>query len=489
MLIKLGIVLVFFVLYVSFVYAETLCKPANVAGRFYTDNPKELDAQVDAFIDDAEVNLSQDVRIVAGLSPHAGYIYSGPVAGYFYKAVKGRDYDRVVVIGPSHFEPFYGVKVLESPCYKTPIGALDVDLDFTGKLIDAIVFADPSLSRNNQEHCLEVQLPFLLRALPDVPVVLILTGRMNLKQIEELSQWLYENAGNTLFIASTDMSHYHAYSEARDMDALGIDAVDKASYVEFLNGIAENRYEFCGYDAVAIVKRIASLFGADFKLLKYANSGDTAGPKDSVVGYMSGVFFVDKDKGVAMYSKEQRKTLLKIARDSIEHYLKTGSRLKVEVSDPALYKERGAFVTLKKNGQLRGCIGHIIGDSPLCEVVANMAVEAAVGDPRFPALTIEELPLVEIEISVLSPLKKLDDINDIKIGRDGLLLRRGHFSGLLLPQVPVEFGWDRMEFLRHLAVKAGLNPDMWQGSELYKFTAEVFDEAQAFGDEEEGEDK
>lgn len=183
-----------------------------------------------------------------------------------------------------------------------------------------------------------------------------------------------------------------------------------------------------------------------------------------------------------MFTKEQRSKLLKLARRSIEHYLKTGRRLDdLGIDDPALYKEKGAFVTLKKNGMLRGCIGHIIADMPLCEVVAEMAIQAAVGDPRFPAVTMDELAEIEIEISVLSPLKKVEDINDIKIGKHGLLLRKGFYSGLLLPQVPVEYGWDRMTFLRQLAVKAGLPPDGWQGGELYSFTAEVFSESEVFG--------
>ena len=186
-----------------------------------------------------------------------------------------------------------------------------------------------------------------------------------------------------------------------------------------------------------------------------------------------------------MFTREQKAKLLRLARRSIEHYLRTDQRLKdLEIDDPALYKEKGAFVTLKKHGMLRGCIGHIIADMPLCEVVAEMAVQAAVGDPRFPALKLEELPEVEIEISVLSPLKKVESIDEIKVGKHGLLLRKGFYSGLLLPQVPVEYGWDKVTFLQHLAMKAGLPPDGWKGAELYSFTAEVFSESEVFGEKD-----
>ncbi len=456
------------------------CKAPNVAGSFYPADSKRLKSDLSDYVDSGSGNSPGSGQIIAGIAPHAGYVYSGPVAGCFYRAVEGKEYDRVVIIGPSHFEDLPGVKTMLVDCYKTPIGALDIDVDFSSAMIDGLNFADAGLASNTKEHCLEVHLPFVKFALGDVPVVLVLTGRMDLTQVREFGKWLYNYAANSLVIASTDMSHYYSYNKAVSMDKLAIDAVRRLGVKAFLQGIYSRRYEFCGYDAVAIVKDYAERRNAKFSLLKYANSGDTTGSKDRVVGYMAGIFSIYGNKEVDMYSAEQRKTLLKLARRSIEHYLKTGERINVEVSDPGLYKERGAFVTLKERGNLRGCIGHIIGDTPLCEVVANMAVEAAVGDPRFPAVKLDELPDIEIEISVLTPLKKLEDINDIKIGRDGLLLRRGHFSGLLLPQVPVEFGWNREEFLQHLAMKAGLNPDMWKGSELYRFSAEVFSEGEVF---------
>ena len=180
-----------------------------------------------------------------------------------------------------------------------------------------------------------------------------------------------------------------------------------------------------------------------------------------------------------MLNDSQRKILLKIARDTIEAYLKTGKVLQVKEDDPVLNKEMGAFVTLHKKGELRGCIGNIIGKGPLYLTVRDMAIESATGDPRFPKVSPNEMKEIDIEISVLSELEKVKDINEIGMGIHGVLVRRGFNSGVFLPQVATETGWTREEFLTNLcAHKAGLLPDAWRHGDvdIYIFTAEVFGE-------------
>ncbi|MBC7326763.1 AmmeMemoRadiSam system protein A [bacterium] len=181
---------------------------------------------------------------------------------------------------------------------------------------------------------------------------------------------------------------------------------------------------------------------------------------------------------MAELTKEEKEQLLWIARKSIETYLSTGRIPDFSVESPALKEKRGAFVTLKKNGMLRGCIGLIYPLKPLYQAVAEMAIAAAVDDPRFPPLSLDELPYVEIEISVLSPLERVKDIEEIEVGKHGLYIRKGPFSGLLLPQVATEYNWDRETFLQHTCLKAGLPTYAWQedDTEIYKFTAEVFSE-------------
>ena len=178
-----------------------------------------------------------------------------------------------------------------------------------------------------------------------------------------------------------------------------------------------------------------------------------------------------------MFTREQKKRLIAIARNSINEIISNKKVLQVEENDPVLMQRRGAFVTIKIDGRLRGCIGRIIGDVPLAKIINEMAVEAATSDPRFPALTPEELEKIELEISVLSPLKKIDDIKEIKVGVHGLIIRKAFFSGLLLPQVAAEYKWTREEFLQQTCLKAGLPKDAWKdNAEIYIFSADVFSE-------------
>jgi AmmeMemoRadiSam system protein A len=177
-------------------------------------------------------------------------------------------------------------------------------------------------------------------------------------------------------------------------------------------------------------------------------------------------------------TNEQRRTLLALARRSIEEYLKNGKRTPLPNADAELCEELGAFVTLHKRGQLRGCIGNMVGRGPLIETIREMAIAAATGDPRFKRMTAEELKECDIEISVLSPLKRIDDIEDIKVGTHGILMSRGPYHGVLLPQVATEYGWDRDTFLMHTCLKAGLPEDAWQdpATTIEIFSADVFGE-------------
>jgi AmmeMemoRadiSam system protein A len=170
--------------------------------------------------------------------------------------------------------------------------------------------------------------------------------------------------------------------------------------------------------------------------------------------------------------------LLKIAREAIEARLKGEEPPPLAPASDVLKEKRGAFVTLKKRGQLRGCIGYIRAFKPLAETVQEMAVAAAFRDPRFPPLSAEEFKDLQFEISVLSPLKKIKDIREIEVGKHGLYLVNGYRSGLLLPQVATEYGWDKETFLEETCYKAGLPPDAWQDqqTEIYIFSADYFGE-------------
>lgn len=176
-----------------------------------------------------------------------------------------------------------------------------------------------------------------------------------------------------------------------------------------------------------------------------------------------------------MLTDAQKIKLLEIAKESLENYVKNGKRLTFSSNDPELNQNRGAFVSLTKNGELRGCIGRVVADTPLYQVISDMAIEAATGDPRFYPVKPEELKNIEIEISVLSPIEKINDINIIEAGKHGIIIRKGFHSGLLLPQVATEYDWDRLTFLEQTCQKAGLSKDAWKsGAEIFIFSAQVF---------------
>jgi AmmeMemoRadiSam system protein A len=234
--------------------------------------------------------------------------------------------------------------------------------------------------------------------------------------------------------------------------------------------------EACGIVPVLVLLNYAKELGLKPQILNYANSGDVTGDKSKVVGYVSVIFLKGEEE---MLSQAQKKRLLEIARQSISDYLSTGKRTDFKESDPALNAKNGAFVTLHKGGNLRGCIGSFTSSEPLYQVIAKMAIESATEDPRFSPLTKEELNDVKIEISVLTEPKLIDDWRKIKLGTDGVIVRRGFSSGVFLPQVATETGWSLEKFLSELCwQKAGLSPDAYKDpkTQLYTFQAYVFSE-------------
>jgi AmmeMemoRadiSam system protein A len=234
----------------------------------------------------------------------------------------------------------------------------------------------------------------------------------------------------------------------------------------------------CGEGPIIVAMRVAQALGADHaQVLRYANSGDVGGDPNRVVGYGAVMFWRWQPPRL---TESQQSALLSIARRGLEEYMATDEAPAFDPpDDPTLSRHLGAFVTLKLDGELRGCIGRTLGDAPLYQTVAQVAVEAAVNDPRFPPLPADQLDDVEVEVSVLSPFKRVRDVHDeseIEVGRHGLYLLYGQQRGLLLPQVPVEEGWERAEFLEQICFKSGLPGDCWERATLYTFTAEVFSE-------------
>ena len=485
-------------------------KPGNirrsaVAGGFYPGDKATLEKNVDTMLLDANPpKIEGSIRAI--MVPHAGYVFSGPVAASAYKELEGRDIQTVILIGNGHRHYFDGIAVYAKGAFETPLGLVPVDEAFTAKLLasDPVLADRPDI--HEDDHVLEVQLPFLQRVLKNFKIVPILFSGDSPDLARKLAKILPPLMNDkTLIVASTDMSHYPPYTDAAAADKKTLDAIltGKMENLETtLKTLAADHVPqaetfLCSPDGVRVAMLLAQSSG-DIKpvLLKYANSGDSPiGEKGRVVGYGAVAFVapqsshpatpqpsgekkeVLKDKKI-LNSREE-KELLGIARSTVESYIKTGKIPEFSPAAPALKQPLGTFVTLKENHQLRGCIGQFEPSQPLYKIVQQMAIAAATQDPRFRPVDTNDLGKLEYEISVLSPLKKIPSADEIVLGKHGVTVSKGFHHGVFLPQVATETGWSKEEFLSELcSQKAGLPENCWKDPEvnLEVFTAQVFEE-------------
>ena len=461
-----------------------------VAGMFYPDQPDILARDIKRYIENAKKERIEG-EIVALVSPHAGYMYSGQVAAHAYKLIEGKAYDTVVVVAPSHRVPFRGASIYDRGGYRTPLGVIPIDTELSGKMEEKWKEIRFLPEAHAQEHSLEVQLPFLQvvsKSFKLVPIVMEPSFRW--ETCQALSTAIAETlrGRNVLLIASTDLSHYHSYEKAVELDRIVLNHIEKFDPEGLYQDLKGNRTEACGGGPVVTIMLAAKALGANRgKVLKYLNSGDVMGDRSRVVGYGAAVFYKaaggtekmreEKKVGVDLgLGAEDKKCLHGIAKTVIENRAKGKPVPEFKVDTPILKENRGAFVTIQKKGQLRGCIGYIEGRGPLYKTIEEMAEAAAFRDPRFPPVKEKELAELEIEISVLTPLKKITDVNEIEVGKHGIYIKKGWYSGLLLPQVATDYGWDRQTFLEHTCQKAGLPTNAWKekNTEIYIFSADIF---------------
>ncbi len=454
-------------------------RPSYVAGAFYPSDPKELSNMIEDFLSRANPPKLEG-KLMGIQVPHAGYIYSGKVAAYAYKLIQGRKYELVVLIGPSHFYPFSGGAVYPEGEWKTPLGEVKIDEDFASKLIKEKMGFFAGERYHVREHSLEVELPFLQKVLkPGFKIVPIVIGPYNPQRIlQEAGKFAKLLKGkNFLVIASSDLSHYHTLKECRRRDKRTIEEMLSLRPSLFLWQASKMEVEACGASAIALTEAILSNLGMNRAvLLKWGNSSEAGIGTERVVGYSAVAFLEQDPDGLQKLNEKEKEYLFKVSRKAIKNALEGEIYTPSEPPTAKLKKPSGVFVTLKKKGFLRGCIGYIKAIKPLYIATSEVAVAAAFRDPRFPPLKKEELKDLKIEISVLTD-PKITFPSRVKVGRDGLIVEYMGRSGVLLPQVPVEEGWDRIQFLNSVCMKAGVEPDCWRkGARLYSFQAEVFKE-------------
>jgi len=464
-----------------------------LAGSYYPGNSKELDSLVNRLLSEAPL-LSVRGKLKILLVPHAGMEYSGAVAAAGFKQIQGQDYRRIIILGASHRAFFNSAAVFNKGNWETPLGKIMVDEDLAEKILDQRekIIVDTQL--HIDEPSLEIELPFLQKSLKDFKIVPILLGQVAKQTLEALSKKIAENLDEqTLLVISSDLSHYPSWEIANKVDSETIAAIltgKAATFMATLTKAEEEHYPgldtgACGQEAIEVGLRVAELLNlAEIKKIKYANSGDIPAGKEGVtpdksrvVGYGAiGFWEILSDDQL---DQKDQKEALELARKTLEDYLSGQPAPTFSPQSPLLLKPRGAFVTLRKNGELRGCIGEFEPKEPLYQVIRQMAIAAATKDPRFSPVTASELKDIKIEISVMTPKQKINDWRKIKLGVDGVVVQYIARSGVFLPQVATETGWSLEEFLGQLcSQKAGLSPNCYQdpATNLYIFQAQVFEE-------------
>ncbi len=457
-------------------------RPAAVAGSFYPGDPTTLRADVEAFLASVHPTVSKG-RLVALMVPHAGYEYSGKVAATSYKTLNGGRWRRIILIGPSHYVAFDGFAVDDSSAWRTPLGDVPVDRQTATALLARDRRFRVFPPAHAKEHALETQLPFLQVMLKDFAIVPITVGSHDPEDATVLADALVDllrDAG-TLVIVSCDLSHYYAYERAVAMDGAALLPISKLDVEGLQQALATGVSEIDAPGAVlAMVLALRRMGLHEMSLLTYANSGDVTGENSRVVGY-GALAAAMTDEPPLVLDDAARTDLLRIARRTITEALRDGRWTTATANDQRFAMPRGVFVTITEAGQLRGCIGTIEPVMPLVEAVQHAAASAATHDPRFQPMTPRELDQAQLEISILSPLEPVQRVDEIRVGMHGLYLVHGDHSGLLLPQVAPEQGWDREQLLDGVCRKAGLPADAWRSPEarLYRFTVEHFSDSSA----------
>lgn len=477
------------------------------AGSWYPAEPKQVEQSLKGFFKANKQHVLDDA--MALIVPHAGWRYSGETAAWAYKAAFRARLDRVILMAPSHQVAMNGrAAVTVAERYHTAIGDVALDSDVARALAndERILLRDGVVEG---EHAIEVQMPFLRFALPKVPVVPLVLGSMNVEQARALAEALRPHVSErTLVVVSSDFTHYgpnFGYTpfaadsledlptRIKSLDMGAMAHIERKDLEGFATYLEKTRATICGSGPISVLLALLPS-GAQSRLLAYDTSGRMTGDFTNTVSYFAAAFqgswdpdaqgaaFEMANWPLAHLTRDQKVMLLKLARRTIERYVKDGAKLQPSAegiaveADHAFQETAGGFVTLEKRGILRGCIGEIPARRPIWQVVLDHAIDAASNDRRFQPVREEELKEIDIEISILTPTRPAR-FDEIRIGRDGIVLEKDGHRAVFLPQVAPDQGWTLPTTLSHLARKAGLEPDAWkEGANFEIFEAVVFGE-------------
>ena len=456
-----------------------------VAGSFYSKDKNELSSELRKLFKNSKTFDTKNVNAI--IVPHAGYIYSAPTAVTAYNTLH-KKYKNIFLIGSSHHVNINGASIYNIGNYKTPLGEIKINQEIVSNLKNNFELFTYDVKAHNKEHTLEVQLPFLQTLYGDeLNIVPIVIATSNLSTIQKISKILepYFNEEN-LFVISSDLSHYPNYKNAKIVDTKTLNAILTNNTRVFLNTLAKNekssiknlQTSACGWSSILTLMYLTQNSDYKYELLDYKNSGDSKyGDKNRVVGY--GAIRIYKEEKKFFLTQDEKEELKQIAKLSLYEATIQNRRITIDESkiSPKLKKQLGAFVTLYKNSNLRGCIGRFEPNQSLYRVVIDMAIAAAKQDPRFKQVKEDELDDIDIEISVLTKRKKIDSTDEIILGKHGIYIQKGSKHGTYLPHVALEMDWSAEEFVLNCAVeKAGINADEIKDAELFIYEAIVFGE-------------
>jgi AmmeMemoRadiSam system protein B/AmmeMemoRadiSam system protein A len=426
-----------------------------VAGQFYPASASQLKTMIEKMVEEE----AEKQEVIGLVSPHAGYVYSGPVAGAAISRVRFKD--TFIILGPNHTGRGKPLSIMSEGKWQTPLGDVEIDSELARHLLSITRHLQEDDSAHVFEHSIEVQLPFLQYFRPDVRIVPIILSFASIDAYKEIGKEIARAIGETgreaVIMASSDMTHYEPHDVAARKDQQAIDAILRLDEDELFRRVEQHNISMCAYGPVACLITAAKELGATgAELVKYQTSGDTSGDYSAVVGY-AGVII----KAVAMHP------LVQLARDTIETYVASGDVISPPQELTTEMEQRaGVFVSLHKLGELRGCIGTFEPTRPnVAEEIISNAISSATRDPRFPPVAPEELGDLEYSVDVLTKPKPIKNKKALDPRKYGVIVECGFRKGLLLPDLE---GVDTVDQQINICCqKAGILPG--EPINLYRF--------------------
>ena len=471
-------------------------RPSVASGRFYSTHAEKLEIEIANMTTQARklcnYEINEEDELLALIAPHAGYVFSGIVAASAFMQIESLNpRKRVFLIGSSHYTDFNGASVYNIGHYLTPFGKIKVNLDLANQLIENSEIINFVQTAHTHEHSLEVLLPFMQYFWKNdfeiIPIIISTHSKEICKQLSiELQPYLNKE---NLFIVSSDFSHFPEYTNAIKVDKQTVQATLTGKPNILLEQIETNKQKnilnldtsMCGWTSVlTLMYMTEKIPDTTYKALLYQNSGDIKpyGDTERVVGYQSIAITQKQNQQVFELSTEEKEILLETATKSIKNYHNDGNRYNPELENLSknLLAPGGAFVSIYLDDELRGCIGRMHSkETALVKVISDTAVSAAFHDNRFADLNNDDFSRLVIEISVLTPMRKINDINEIELGKHGIYIKKDYHTGTFLPQVADNKNWTIEEFVSNCSrKKAGLGWDGWKEAELFIYEAIIF---------------